>query len=70
MKESNDGSEHAESVGKRNLHEAFVQVDDPFLEHRDSAGLLRPESPPMKRLIEGYDDVLPAPAHLDAVRAG
>src|SRR6476660_478472 len=59
----------AESVGERNLHEAFVEVDNPLLERGDAAGLLRTQRASMERFLERHDDVLRAAADLNSVRA-
>src|SRR5207237_7040131 len=63
------GVRRAETVRKRNLHEAGVQVDDPFLQRRDAAGLLRSERTAVERLVIGNNHVLRAAAGLKSVAA-
>ena len=60
----------AEAIRERNLHEARVEVDDPFLERRNAAGLLRPQRAAVKRLVVRDDHVLGAAARFEAVRCG
>ena len=55
-----------EAVGKGHLHEARVEIDDPFLQRWDAARLLRAHGAAMESFLEGDDDVLTAPAVADA----
>jgi hypothetical protein len=59
----------AETVGKRDLHKAGIQVDDPFFQHRDAAGLLGAEGAAVEGFVVGDNHVLAAPAGLGAVTA-
>src|SRR5206468_3277034 len=59
----------AKTVGERDLYKAGVEIDDPFLQSRDSTGLLRSESAAVEGFVVGDDHVLGAPAGLRAVTA-
>src|SRR5215469_2225072 len=56
----------APAIGKGNLHEAGIEVHDPFFERRNPAGLLRSERAPVERVLVRHDDVLQLPAVLYA----
>src|SRR5205814_335686 len=58
----------AVAIGKFHLHEAWIEIDDPFLEGRNTARLLRSERAAMKRFIEAHDHVLGASTGLQAMR--
>src|ERR1043166_6999212 len=60
---------HGETVRKGRLYKTPVQVDDPFLQRRYAACLLRAERAPMKRMFERHDHVLAAASRLDPVGA-
>src|SRR5579863_6988534 len=54
----------AKTIWKRYLHEAWVEVADPFLERWYAASLLRTERPAVKGFIIRDHHVLRAPARL------
>ena len=60
----------AEAVREGDLDEAGIEVDDPFFEDGDAAGLLGAEGAAVEGFFVGDDDVLRGAADFDAVGAG
>ena len=63
-KQLEGGVRRAEAVRERDLHEARIEVDDPLLQRRNAARLLRAQRAAVEGLVEGDDDVLVAAARL------
>src|SRR5579864_7570824 len=60
----------AKAVGKLDLREARVQVDDPFFQPWKTAGLLGAESPAVKGVGVGDDDTLLGTGDFESMRPG
>ena len=67
LEEVEGGIRRAEAVRKLHLREAAVEIHDPLFQRRNAAGLLRPQCPAVKGLVETDHHVLRAATGFEAI---